>query len=162
MGRAKTLSETEKAQVDTLNENYSIREIARRLKQSDYATRNYLYDKENYGRKRKGQTARTTTELERRKMIRIASNSAATAHQIRDAAGTSASVRTVQRVLKQSPHIRRLKLKKNREDWKKVVFTDEKLLSFDEPEERTQGDIAKTSRRRRCYGTGCDFLFRGS
>ncbi|GJQ69214.1 hypothetical protein Trydic_g6363 [Trypoxylus dichotomus] len=95
--------------------------------------------------KRKRRTAKATTEQERRKIIRIASNSAATARQIWDAAGTSASVRAVQRVLRQSSHIRRLKLKKKSvltaqhsggrlnfarqhiqwsEDGKKVVFMD--------------------------------------
>ncbi|GJQ87024.1 hypothetical protein Trydic_g12604 [Trypoxylus dichotomus] len=155
MGRGKTLTEAERAQADTLNnENYSIKEIVRRLKSSDYPICNYLHEKENYRQKRKGRTAKETTEQERRKIIRIASNSAATARQIWDAAGTT-SVRAVQRVLKQSSHIRRLKLKKKpdltaqhresrlnfarqhiqwSEGWKKVVFMDEKQFSPDGPD----------------------------
>ncbi|GJQ70839.1 Pka-R1 [Trypoxylus dichotomus] len=87
------LTEARRPQVDILNnENYSIREITKRLKRSDYAIRNYLHDKENYGENRKRRTARATTERGRRKIIRIASNSAMRARQIRDAAGTSASL----------------------------------------------------------------------
>ncbi|GJQ65527.1 hypothetical protein Trydic_g7628 [Trypoxylus dichotomus] len=154
MGRVKTLTEAERAQVDTLNnENYSIREIVRQLKRSDYAIHNYVRDKENYGQKRKGRTAKATIEQERRTIIRIASNLAATARQIRDTAGTSASARPVQRVLKQSSHIGRFKLKKKTaqyregrlncarqhiqwsEDWKTVAFMDEKRFSLDGPHE---------------------------
>ncbi|GJQ73072.1 hypothetical protein Trydic_g1702 [Trypoxylus dichotomus] len=59
------LTEAERRQIDTLNnENYSIREIARRLTRSDYVIRNYLRDKENYGQKCKGRAANYSNSIE--------------------------------------------------------------------------------------------------
>lgn len=101
MGAGKTLTEGERAQVNILkSENFSIRNIAYRLGRSDGVIRNYLRDEQNYGKNRNGRTATATTESERRNIAGIAWNSAATARQIRNIAGTSASVRTVQRILK--------------------------------------------------------------
>ncbi|GJQ77394.1 hypothetical protein Trydic_g20796 [Trypoxylus dichotomus] len=110
MGRGKTLTEAERAQ------------------RSDYAIHNYLRDKENYA----------ATEQERRKIIRIASNSAATARQIRDATGTCASGRAKKPVLTAQQREGRLNFARQHiqwtEDWKKVALMDEKRFSLDGPD----------------------------
>lgn len=78
---------------------------------SDHVIRNNLRNKENYGKKRTEQTATATSERKRKTILRLASNSASTTRAMRETDGTSASVRTVQRLLKQS-HIQGLRLKK--------------------------------------------------
>lgn len=159
MGRGKTLTKEEIGKILAFNQqNLSNREIAKKLGRNHKTIISYLRNQENYGKNRKGRTARATTERERRSILREASNSAASARKIKDKVATSASIWTVRRIIKQCPHLRRKKLMKKphllphhknsrlefcrthlnwNEEWRQVIFSDEKnliwmaLMAFD-------------------------------
>lgn len=150
MGRGKTLTGVEIGKILAMKqENFSHREIARKIGRDPWTINNFIKNQENYGKNRKGRVARATTERERRAILREASNSAASARTIKSKVGTAASIRTVQRIIKQCPHLRRQKLKKKprllqhhkqarlefcrahftwKDEWRQVIFSDEKKI----------------------------------
>lgn len=156
MGRGKTLTKEEIGKIVAFKqENYSNRQIAIKIGRNHVTINNYLNNQENYGKNRKGRTSRATTERERRLILRAASNSAATARKIKDKVGTSASIWTVRRVIKQCLHLKRKKLMKKphllqrhkdarleycrthfnwKEEWHQVIFSDEKKFNLDGPD----------------------------
>ncbi|CAD7079350.1 unnamed protein product [Hermetia illucens] len=103
MGRGKRLNKEQTKKIKTLKKaGFSLREIGKRVGCSRNAVFNYLQDPESYGQRYKGGKKRVTTEHERRDILKIASHSLLSARQIRTKLGATASVRTIQRVLKES------------------------------------------------------------
>lgn len=150
MGRGKSLSEAEKIKIKTYKDaGVSIHKIAEKIGRSRNVVSKYLKNESTYGKNMKSGAKRVLNIRDKRKILRLASNSQDTAAQIRDKAGLSVSVRTVQRVISNASHIVRLKLKKKprldavrrerrlkfcrshmtwNNEWHRVVFSDEKNL----------------------------------
>lgn len=85
MGRGQTLNKKEIGKMLALKqEDYSNHAIAEKINRNPWKINNYLKNQENYGKYRKGRTARATTGRERRSILREESNSAAFAHKIKE------------------------------------------------------------------------------
>lgn len=78
--------------------------LQKKIGRSNQAISNCLCDRENNGKKFKGRTKFATTERERRGILCEASNSTLTAGQIAHNVVTKASVRTVQRIIRNFSH----------------------------------------------------------
>ncbi|KAK9685314.1 Tc3 transposase [Popillia japonica] len=110
MARGKILNEYEKGQINALNnEGFSNRGIARKINRSEHVVRNFLKNKENYGKKKRSGRPHALSSRDKRRILRVASNSSLTAREIGSAAGVNTNVRNIQRLLKKSPVIKRRK-----------------------------------------------------
>lgn len=113
MGRGKALNNSEKEKILILkSQGQNPVQIAKNINRGKTVVYNYLNNVERYGKNMKGRKKMATTPKERRKILRIASNSAMSVSKIREKSGVSASLRTVHRILKSCPYIVRRKLQK--------------------------------------------------
>lgn len=112
MPRGLKLTEFEKGQIYAFSQqNMPKREIARRLRRSDYVVRNFLRNPQNYGtRKRSGRPV-LLKPRDQRRIGRAMSNSLISLSKIKQQQTLSASITTIWRAVQSNKNIVRAKMK---------------------------------------------------
>lgn len=113
MPKRNKLSDFEKGQIQAFDaENKSHREIARLIGRSPTVVDNYLRNTAEYGKKNPGGRPSKLSERDKRRIYRVASNSAKTSTSIKQELDLNVSSRTIRRAIHKNPNLKRVKLKR--------------------------------------------------
>ena len=144
-------------QIDALivSKKNSIKSIARLIDKSDRVVRNYLKDRESYGKKKRSGRRSSLTSRDKSHIIRLASDKTISAAKIKAQLKLTQSTTTVWRVINSCDHLKRekrgckpalkshnkiarLKWAKNHmtwsSEWENIIFSDEKKFNVDGPD----------------------------
>ncbi|XP_065642767.1 uncharacterized protein LOC136074383 [Hydra vulgaris] len=113
MPKGKVLTDIEKGQILAYHqEKVPNREIARRLKRSDHVICNFLKNPTDYVTIKRKPKKSKVSDCEKRRIVRLASNSSKCLKTIKSDLGLNVCKETIRKVLKDIPHIVRSKINK--------------------------------------------------